>query len=90
MAGAADLCIVRLGGFTTRNVVGIVTSGATQFPAALQKARRLSKAICGGRNFKFAVMTSAGGVIEIELMICKGLAWLVGNDATIVTLNGTG
>ena len=50
----------------------------------------MAEAIRGGGNFKFAVMTSAGGVVEMELMIGKRLAWLVGKGTTIVPLNGAG
>ena len=90
MAGAADLGIVRLSLFSTWNVVGIVASSATHFAAALQKAGRLTKAICCGGNFEFTVMAGAGGVIEMELIIGKRLTGLVGKDAAIVALNGSG
>ncbi len=84
----ADAVVVQGGLLAARHVVRIVAGGAGEFAGAAQEALRLAQAVSRVGDFKILLIFAAGRVIEEEHEIAQRLAWIVGERAAAVTLDG--
>ena len=80
--------IVSRGFLTPRSVMRIVTRYASHCPAALLKTRRLAKSVSLIDNFETFFMFAIRSAIEMNGIICKRLAWAVGEYAATEAPHG--
>ena len=66
----------------------IVTRCASHCPAALLKTRRLAKPVSLIHNFETFFMFAIRRALKMKRIICKWLAWAVGEYAAIEAAQG--
>ncbi len=84
MATLANFDIPPGGGFALVLDVGIVASGASQRPIALQEAGGLHEPVGGPGDFELVIPSDARGLVEVQHIVLEALAGPVRKDSAAV------